>query len=64
MVQVGDTFKSVYADGMFTWEVKEIEGRFILADMWSEDWGEVEKAFLVTDVERAISYQQEDSKCS
>lgn len=56
-VEVGDKFKATYADGMYEWTVREVEGKFVLADTFDEHgYGELEQAFLVGDVERRVSF--------
>ena len=56
-VKVGDTFNAPHADSEFTWTVREVSGRYVLADMDDpHDWGHVERAFLVTEVETCMRW--------
>lgn len=58
-VKVGDTFSDSHADGMFKFEVVEVQGKFVLAVMEDNpDWGPVEKAFTVKAAEGLIGWQR------
>lgn len=58
MVQVGDTFYANVADGREEFTVTEVTGKYVTAEAMSIDWGHLEQAFLVSDVERKQAYQR------